>query len=115
MDKKKCRNRGWNHHFCSEFFKEGPGDKDTKKTYLPVLSTSADEGKEFKENLSEIFTSELFTSEIFTSQIFTSDSVEVFVEVVVSYAFDVVSWEFAKKEVENNSKLKFMTYHKFLL
>ena len=37
------------------------------------------------------------------------------VEVVVSYAFEVVSSEFAKKEMENNSKLKLMTYHKFLL
>ena len=67
MDKKKHRNRGWNHLFCSEFFKEGPGGNDTKKTYLPVLSTSADEGEEFKANVSEIFTSELFTSGIFTS------------------------------------------------
>ena len=40
---------------------------------------------------------------------FTSDSVEVFVQVVVSYAFEVVSSKFAKKEMENNSKLKIMT------
>ena len=46
---------------------------------------------------------------------FTSDSVEVVVEVVVSYAFEVVSSEFAKKKMENNSKLKLMTYYKFLL
>ena len=90
--------------------KEGPGDQDTKKTYLGVLSTSADESKEFNSNVSEVFTSELFTSGIFTS-----DSVEVVLEVVVSYAFKVVSSEFAKKEMENNSKLKLMTYHKFLL
>ena len=85
--------------------KEGPGDQDTKKNYLRVLSTSADESKEFNSNVSEVF----------TSGIFTSDSVEVVVEVVVSYAFKVVSSEFAKKEMENNSKLKLMTYHKFLL
>ena len=85
--------------------KEGPGDQDTKKTYLRVLSTSADESKEFNSNVSEVF----------TSGIYTSDSVEVVVEVVVSYAFKVVSSEFAKKEMENNSKLKLMTYHKFLL
>ena len=46
---------------------------------------------------------------------FTSDSVEAVVEVVVSYAFEVVSLEFAKMEMENNSELKLMTYHKFLL
>ena len=46
---------------------------------------------------------------------FTSDSVEAVVEVVVSYAFEVVSLEFAKKEMENNSELKLMTCHKFLL
>ena len=76
---------------------------------MQVLSTSAGEGKEFNANVSEVFTSELFTSEVFTS-----DSVEVVVEVVVSNAFDVAS-EFAKKEMENNSKLKLMKYHKFLL
>ena len=79
-----------------------------------MLSTSAGEGKEFNANVSEVFTSELFTSGIFTSEVFTSDSVEVAVEVVVSNAFDVAS-EFAKKEMENNSKLKLMKYHKFLL
>ena len=46
---------------------------------------------------------------------FTSDPVEVFVQVVVSYAFEVVSSEFAKKEMENNSKIKLKTYHTFLL
>ena len=33
--------------------------------------------------------SEVFTSGIFTSEVFTSDSVEVVVELVVSYAFKV--------------------------
>ena len=74
-----------------------------------MLSPSADEAKEFKANVSKIFTSGLFTSGIFTSYMFTSDPVEVFVQVVVSYAFEVVSSEFAKKEMENNSKLKIMT------
>ena len=103
-----------------DFFKEEPGDQDTKKTYLRVLFTSADEGKEFNINVSEIVTSELFasgifTSELFISQVFTSDSVEVVVEVLVSYAFEVVSSEFTKKEMENNSKIKLITYHTFLL
>ena len=45
-------------------------------------------------NFSEVFTSELFTAGIFTSElftlwVFTSDSVEVVVELVVSYAFKV--------------------------
>ena len=78
---------------------------------MRVLSTSADKGKEFNANISEIFTSELFSE----CKHLTSDLVEVVVEVVVSYAFEVVSLEFAKKEVENNSKLKLMTYHKFSL
>ena len=43
------------------------------------------------------------------------NSVEVFVEVVVSYAFEVVSSEFTEKEMKNNSKLKLMTHHKFFL
>ena len=60
-DEKKCRNRGWNQCFCSECFKEGPGDQDTKKTYLPVLSTLADDGKQFNADVSQIFTSELIT------------------------------------------------------
>ena len=72
-----------------------------------MLSTSVDVGKEFKANVSEIF-----TSGIFTSYVFISDSVEVF---MVSYAFEFVSWKFAKKEMKNNSKLKLMTSHKFLL
>ena len=85
-----------------------------------MLSTSADGGKEFNANVLEIFTLELFTSGIFTSelfisQVFTSDSVKVVAEVVVPYAFKVVSSEFAEKEMKNNSKLKLMTYHKFLL
>ena len=75
-----------------------------------MLSTSADEGKEFKANVSE-----KFTSGIFTSYVFTLDSVEVFVELVVSYAFEVVSSEFTKEEMKNNSKLKLTTYHKFFL
>ena len=87
---------------------------------LRVLSTSADEGKEFIVSvsemvISELFTSGKFTSELFTSQVFTSDSVEAFVELVVSYAFEVVSSECAKKETENNSKLKLITDHTFLL
>ena len=94
--------------------------KDTKKTYLRVLSTSADGGKELNANVSEIFIPELFASGIFTSKlftlyVFTSDSVEVVAEVLVSYAFKVVSSEFAKKEKENNSKPKLKTYRKFLL
>ena len=111
LKKSKRRNRGLNQRFRSEFFKEGRGDQDTKRTYLRVLSTSADQGKDFNANVSEIKTSELFTSGIFTSElftlyVFTSDSVEVVVEVGVPYAFENVSSEFAKKEMENNSKLK---------
>ena len=75
-----------------------------------MLSTLADDGKQFNADVSQIFTSELITL-----QVFTSDSVEVFVEVVVSHAFEVVSSGFAKKELENNRKLKLMMYHKFLL
>ena len=48
-------------------------------------------------------------------KVFTSDSVEVVADLVVSYAFKVASSEFAKKEMENNSKLKLTTYHKLLL
>ena len=39
---------------------------------LRVLSTSADEGKEFIVNVSEIVILELFTSGMFTSELFTS-------------------------------------------
>ena len=65
-----------------------------------MLSTSADQGKDFNANVSEIYTSELFTSgiftsELFTSYLFTSDSVDVVLEVVVPYAFEVVSSQFA--------------------
>ena len=42
----------------------------------------------------------MFTPELFTSQVFTSDSVELVVEVAVSYAFEVVSLKFTKKETE---------------
>ena len=118
--REKNAETGWNQRVSSECFKEGVGDQDTKKTYLRLLSASADESQEFNANVSETFTLELFksgifTSELFTSQLFTSDSVEVVVEVMVSYAFEVVSSEFAKKEMENNSKLNLMTYNKFLL
>ena len=65
IEEKKRRNRGWNQRFRSEFFKEGPIDQDTKKTYLRVLSTSANEGKEFNANVSEIFTSVIYIRNIY--------------------------------------------------
>ena len=49
-------------NFSKKGLGTGPEDQDTKKTYLRVFSTSADEGKEFKANVSEIFTSGIFTS-----------------------------------------------------
>ena len=39
IEEKKRRNRRWNQRFRYEFFKEGPGDRDTKKICLRVLST----------------------------------------------------------------------------
>ena len=70
--REKNAETGWNQRVRSEFFKEGVGDQDTKKTYLRVPSASADESKEFNANVSETFTLELFTSGIFTSELFTS-------------------------------------------
>ena len=66
MDKKNAETEDETITSALNFSKKGLG-QGYHKTYLPVLSTSADEGKEFKANVSEIFTSELFTTGIFTS------------------------------------------------